>query len=166
MSLRLRRFCPDADEPVLRELRSDISLQHRLLAHPDPSAPVDVLSWVTRRESQGWFRVIELNDSVTAGFVQLTDRHGLDRYAWLGIALHSRWHGAGWGRKAMMALAEEARSGLDLRKLMLQVRSDNTNARHLYRALGYREVGQLSRHYFDGSEFHDVTIMELMLESP
>jgi RimJ/RimL family protein N-acetyltransferase len=166
MSLRLRRFRPDADEAVLRELRSDIPLQHRLLAHPDPSAPVDVVAWVRRRESQGWFRVIELDDSVTAGFVQLTDRHGLDRYAWLGIALHSRWHGAGWGRKAMMALAEEAGNDLGLRKLLLQVRSDNQNARHLYTALGYREVGQLRRHYFDGSQYHDVTIMELMLESP
>jgi RimJ/RimL family protein N-acetyltransferase len=164
MSLRLRRFRPLVDEPILRELRSDIPLQHRLLAHPDPAAPVDVLAWVSRREAQGWFRVIELKDSITAGFVQLTDRHGLDGYAWVGIALHPRWQGSGWGRRAMQALAEEAKSGLDLRKLMLQVRSDNHNARHLYGTLGYREVGQFRRHYFDGSEYHDVTMMELLLE--
>jgi RimJ/RimL family protein N-acetyltransferase len=164
MSLRLRPFSPLADEHVLRELRSDIPLQHRLLAHPDQGAPVDVQAWVRRREALGWFRVIELNGSITAGFVQLTDLHGIDRYGWVGIALHPRLQGSGWGRRAMMALAEEAKVSLDLRKLMLQVRSDNQNALHLYATLGYRVVGHLNRHYFDGVRYHDVTMMEQLLE--
>jgi diamine N-acetyltransferase len=142
----------------------DIPLQHRLLSHPDPDAPIDVQTWVSRRESLGWFRVIELHQTSTAGFVQLADRHGLDRYAWVGIALHPRWQGSGWGRKAMLALAEEAKRSLDLRKLMLQVRSDNQIALRLYASLGYRIVGQLTRHYFDGSHYFDVTLMESLLE--
>lgn len=165
MTLRLRRFNLHADEQVLRELRMDIPLQHRLLAHPDPEAAVDVQAWVSRRESMGWFRVIELDGRSTAGFVQLTDRHGLDRYAWVGIALHPHWQGSGWGRRAMVALAEEARVHLDLRKLMLQVRSDNQIALHLYASIGYRIVGHLKQHYYDGSHYHDVTMMEILLET-
>ncbi len=165
MILRLRQYRPLVDEEILRELRSDISLQHRLLAHPDPEASVDVQAWVSRREASGWFRVIELHGQDTAGFVQLTDRHGLDRYAWVGIALHPRWQGSGWGRRAMITLAEEARLHLGLRKLLLQVRSDNQMALHLYASLGYRVVGQLKQHYFDGIHYHNVTMMESLLEA-
>lgn len=147
MTLRLRRYCHSVDEEVLRDLRLDIPLQHRLLAHPDPEAAADVQGWVSRREALGWFRVIALEDCGPVGFVQLTDRHGLDRYAWVGIAVHPRWQGGGWGRRAMMALAEEAKQMLNLRKLLLQVRSDNHKARQLYASLGYRIVGRLERHY-------------------
>jgi len=165
MTLLLRQFIPHADEEVLRELRTDIPLQHLLLAHPDPEATVDIQAWVSRRETMGWFRVIELDGRRTAGFVQLTDRHGLDRYAWVGMALHPRWQGSGWGRRAMVALAEEARVHLGLRKLMLQVRSDNQIALHLYASIGYRMVGHLKQHYFDGILYHDVSVMEMLLKT-
>ena len=165
MTLQLRQFIAHADEEVLRELRKDIPLQHLLLAHPDPEATVDVQAWVSGREAMGWFRVIELDGLSTAGFVQLTDRHGLDRYAWVGIALHPRWQGSGWGRRAMVALAEEARVHLGLRKLMLQVRSDNQIALHLYASIGYRMVGHLKQHYFDGNFCHDVSVMEMLLKT-
>jgi len=164
MTLQLRRYHPSVDDEILRDLRLDIPLQHRLLAHPDPDAAADVQGWVSRREALGWFRMIAEDDRGPLGFVQLTDRHGLDRYAWVGIAVHPRWQGCGWGRRAMLAVAEVAKQELNLRKLMLQVRSDNQIALQLYDSLGYRIVGMYERHYFDGVSYHDVATMEKFLE--
>ena len=65
----------------------------------------------------------------------------------------------------MVALAEEARDHLGLRKLMLQVRTDNQIALYLYASIGYRMVGHLKQHYFDGNHYHDVTMMEMLLET-
>jgi putative acetyltransferase len=166
VTLRLRPFQPEQDSQVLLELRSDSDLQHLLMAHPDPLAIVDLQEWVLRRQARGWFRVIETEDGSTIGFAQLSDWHRIDSYAWVGIAIHPDWQGRGWGRMAMYSLAEEAHCHLELRKLLLQVRADNVHALHLYTGLGYRRVGLFREHYYDGSNYHDVIVMELLLSHP
>jgi RimJ/RimL family protein N-acetyltransferase len=164
VTLLLRNYRAVDDRQILHDLRSDVALQHCLLAHPDPGAPVDVDAWVQRRESHGWFRVIEVNAVDAAGFVQLCDFHRLNRHAWAGIAVHPRWQGRGWGRKAMLALAVEAVTNFNLHKLMLHVRADNLAALQLYSSLGYRTVGYLCQHYHDGETYHDVVVLEVLLK--
>lgn len=166
MSLKLRPFQADQDTEVLHQLRGDIELQHLLMAHPNPQALVDVEAWVARRQAHGWFGVIDIENGTAIGFTQLSDWHRIDGYAWLGIAIHPRWQGQGWGRLAMEALAWQGRNDLGLRKLLLQVRVDNVDAVRLYGSLGYREVGIFKDHYHDGSCYHDVLVMELVFQSP
>jgi RimJ/RimL family protein N-acetyltransferase len=166
VSLKLRPFQAHQDREILHQLRADIDLQHLLMAHPNPQAVVDVEVWVERRQSQGWLGVIDIENGTPIGFVQLSDWHRIDRYAWLGIAIHPRWQGRGWGRLAMEALAWQAKGELGLRKLLLQVRVDNVEAVHLYGSLGYRKVGTFQHHYYDGSCYHDVLVMELVFDSP
>ena len=55
------------------------------------------------------------------------------------IAIDPALRGRGHGRTLMLALAEEAaRRGV--RDVFLEVRADNTTARHLYHSLGFAEV--------------------------
>lgn len=155
-----------ADHAALRDLRNDRATQEMLLAHPEARSAVDdTLEWLERRSNDptGAFLVIE-HEGCCAGFVQLTGRHGLDRYAHFGIAISSFARGSGVGAAAMAALFAHA-SDVGLRKLLCEVRADNESAIRLYSRLGFRAVGTLAGHYDDGVRIVDVVVMERMVDS-
>ncbi len=64
----------------------------------------------------------------------------------------------------MLALAGHAAVHFNLHKLMLHVRADNLVALNLYASLGYRTVGHLRQHYYDGQTYHDVVFLEMLLQ--
>ncbi len=161
MTLSLRSYCKQ-DFACLSDIRTDLAMQHMLLANPDPGANMDVASWIERRVKTGTFRIIiqEHNREAALGFVQLDPVHHKNRYGWFGIALHPRAQGKGYGYAAMKALHNWARDDMNLRKLLLEVRVDNKSAIALYDKLGYRKAGELKAQYFDGFEYWDTLIME------
>ena len=151
------------DHEILGELRADTDLQHLLLAYPSPYTKDDVDTWIERRDSQGKLWAIDVGGECL-GFVQLSNIHNKGRFAWLGLALIKGGRGRGIGEQAMKGLEQKA-LGLNLRKLLLEVRSDNASAIRLYQSLGYRLVGRLEGHYDDGVRLLDTLIMEKMLGS-
>ncbi|WP_341312626.1 GNAT family N-acetyltransferase [Paraburkholderia sp. IMGN_8] len=64
----------------------------------------------------------------------------------LGLAVHDAYHGRGVGTALLRALTETADASLGLRRLELQVFTDNTPAIALYRKFGFVEEG-VSRGY-------------------
>lgn len=162
--IRLRSVEP-RDYETLGALRRDVDLQHRLLANPPVGGDTDISGWIARREHGGYLWCIA--DAATdqcLGYVQLASIHRKNRHGWLGIAMPEDARGRGIGRAAMNALEEEARA-LGLRKLLLEVRADNSPAIALYERTGYIRVGVLRDHYDDGERFHDTLIMERILEN-
>ena len=160
----LRPYC-QTDIDALGKLRSDEETQHLLLSHPERSSG-DLSAWIDRRQRDvdGFFAVVTAPDDYAAvGFVQLTSVHRIDRYAMGGIAVLPSHRRVGIGRRAMSALMMVAQSDYGLRKLMLQVRSDNIAALRLYASLGFDQVGTLRSHYNDGSRLHDVVLLESFL---
>ena len=156
------REVTDADYEVLRSLRADITLQHLLLANPPPEGDLDVGRWIKRRSSAGHLWVIASGSGACIGYLQLNNVHRKNRYAWLGIALTQPARGQGAGSAAIRRLCAKSEE-LGLRKLLLEVRADNSNAIAMYGKLGFRFVGQLRDHYDDGVSLHDVVIMERMI---
>jgi RimJ/RimL family protein N-acetyltransferase len=172
-------YAPACPEPLLRPaapgdavalvaLREDHALQHLLMANPEGKtaqsavALANAQNWISRRESVGWFRVIDAGEG-GVGFVQIADIHHKNRYGWLGIALLPSCRGNGIGALAMAAAERAAVAELGLRKLLLQVRADNLNALALYDRAGWRRVGILAAHYDDGTTLHDAVIYEKAL---
>ncbi len=157
-----------ADLPRLATLRADRGLQHLLMANPDPTPAADPLAeaaaWLQRRQSAGYFRVIADEAGDAAGFTQITDIHRKNRFGWLGICLSPAARGRGLGRAALAALEAEARDGLGLRKLLLQVRADNVPAIALYDSAGWRRAGVFTAQYDDGEALHDVLLFEKALD--
>lgn len=151
------------DARPLSVLRGDMTLQHVLMAHPisiDPPVLVaQTAEWIRRRVESDWFRIID-DGTAPIGFVQLTDIHRKNGSAWLGIALMPASRGKQFGKAALAEVEKEARVELGLRKLMLQVRSDNHRAIRLYEQSGWRTVGTFLAHYDDGEAKHDVIVME------
>ncbi|MGY8791909.1 MAG: N-acetyltransferase family protein [Pseudomonadales bacterium] len=137
------------DLPCVAELRSDISLQHALMASPlQKPAAIDRLQeatdWVERKEATGLFRIVSSQQDDAIGFVQICDIH------------FKSW-------AALNAAEAVARNDLGLFKLLLQVRSDNAQAIKLYERADWRLVGHLEAHYHDGEERHDAAIYEKVL---
>lgn len=158
----LRRAAP-ADAAALVALRVDLSLQHLLMANPDPERSVDPLTdttaWLARREAQGWFRVID-DGQGAQGFAQIAEIHRRNRFGWLGLALLPGARGRGLGARALAEAEAAASDTLGLHKLLLQVRADNAAALALYDRAGWRMVGTLLGHYDDGARRHDALILE------
>ncbi len=80
------------------------------------------------------------------------------------MALVAGAQGQGVGGKALELLIAHARAALGLRKLLVEVRTDNAIAVRLYSAAGFNRVGVLKNHYRDGEAHHDVLLMERLLE--
>lgn len=154
------------DAAALSRLRSDLELQHLLMANPEHDLPVDPVTeaaaWITRREGAGWFRVIDAGHG-GVGFVQISDIHHKNRFGWLGIALLPAERCKGLGFRALAEAEALSTRELGLRKLLLQVRADNVAASTLYRRSGWRHVGEMLAHYDDGRRLHDVAVHEKVL---
>jgi RimJ/RimL family protein N-acetyltransferase len=162
LPVRLRPVTAD-DHAVLGAMRADIALQHMLLANPPRGGDPDVAGWAARREASGrLWAIADAETDACLGFVQLSDVHRKNALGWLGLALAPQARGRGLGQAAMASLEVEARR-MGLRKLLLQVRTDNRQAIALYERAGYAPVGVLRRHYDDGERLHDVLVMERLL---
>ena len=160
--LLLRDFAPQ-DFDALFVMRNDHDLQHLLIAHPRVQSENDVWSWIERRRAEpgGMFRIVSVNEAC-AGFVQIVGVHRFDRRAYLGVCIAEGYRGLGIGRQVMGLALEEALRELKLRKLLVEVRSDNAPALQLYRRLGFRDVGVMLAHYSGRGRPDDVSILEFL----
>jgi RimJ/RimL family protein N-acetyltransferase len=160
------RLPEDNDLNVLGKMREDTELQNLLLAYPEQRSSDDLYRWLERRRSEpgGTFLVIaDTGTNECLGYAQIADVHGKGRYGALGIALADAARGAGVGHAAVQLLLEHAREKMELRKIELEVMATNHRAISLYRKVGFEDVGVRRKHYYDGTVWHDVLVMEVFL---
>jgi L-amino acid N-acyltransferase YncA len=127
-----------------------------------PRAAEDVRTWF-----DGVHPIIVVEeDGVVVAFASTSTYRPRDWYA--GIAEFSVYvardaRGRGAGVVAMQALiAAAAKAGLW--KLVSRVIIENTASRALMRAAGFREVGVYEKHGKLGGTWHDVVIVERLIE--
>jgi RimJ/RimL family protein N-acetyltransferase len=151
-----------SDLDLLRKLRNDTELQHLLLAHPQLTGPDDTEAWLQRRmnDEHGLFKIIADETNQPFGFVQIGNVHRRGCFGYAGICLEPRARGRGFGTDVISQIMNLALTSLNLRKLILEVRSDNVPALALYLKLGFVTVGTLLEHYYDGKKWYDVVLME------
>ncbi len=83
----------------------------------------------------------------------------------LTLAVHPGWQRRGVGRALLEHLIDWARSSSAVGKIELNVRSPNTGAQALYRALGFVEVGRWHRRIkIDEGQYLDDVGMELFVK--
>lgn len=158
----------DSDLSVLIELRNDQELQRLLLADWKPNSADDVRAWLKRRtgDINTFFAVIadQLTDQCS-GFIQILGMKPPHHNGSLGIALHPSARGRGYGAEAIRLSIQHAINTNKLRKVVLHVMSGNEAAVGLYRKLGFRIVGTMQDHYWNGSNFEDVHVMEQLVSA-
>lgn len=164
--IQLRSPCK-ADIPTLLAMRNDVGLQRMLLADPRPNSVEDVECWVHRRgaDSGSFFAIIaQTADDRCVGFVQVVGRQPPHQVGSLGIAIQHEFSGRGYATEAI-SVTESHLADRGLRKMVLEVRGDNTKAISLYERLGYRWVGVHRRHYVAAHQEFDVVLMEKFVDS-
>jgi diamine N-acetyltransferase len=154
------------DLPSLTALRNDVVLQGQLLARPRGSTTEQVQEWLEgfKNDPQSIFLVIADKADTLMGFVQIKHIDTLNRTAELGIGMVQGRIGKGLGTEAIQVMAVYLKKNWNLRKLILQVRTDNQIAIGAYKKTGFSVCGKYANHVFIDGQWRDVTIMELFLQ--
>jgi len=164
--IRLRPWC-ETDLNTLTALRNDVALQAQLLARARGSDPIQIRDWLHARTASAdriFFVVADHDTNHCLGFLQVADFDTVDRRAEFGICLVGETRGRGLGGEAITLAMQHLVQLWGLRKLSLRVRADNIAAQTCYRKLGFRECGRLRAHVFLEGHWHDVVLMELLIE--
>jgi len=164
--MRLRPWI-DSDIPALTALRNDISIQAQLLSRTRGSSPMQIRDWLSARSSHNdrlFYVIAESATDRCGGFLQIDKLNFLDRRAELGICVLPDFRGRGFAKEAISLVKGYLVAYWNLRKLNLSVRADNAVARQVYCKIGFRECGRLRSHVFVEGNWHDVVLMEWLLD--
>lgn len=165
--VKLRGWAAE-DLEMLRDMRSDLSLQRQLMAHPRGNSLDQVRDWLAARTKSpdGVFLVIVgLPSCEMAGYIQAVGMDHINGVARLGICIAPGFQGEGYGGEAMALLESYLKEIFGIRKVMLEVLAENAVAIGMYIKHGYREVGRLQQHFYSDGEYADVVIMEKLTRS-
>jgi len=81
----------------------------------------------------------------------------------IGMAVRDDWQGKGVGSALMGAAIELSEKWLNLRRLELEVYTDNPAAVQLYKKFGFKVEGTLSRFAFREGKYVDAYMMALLI---
>lgn len=81
-----------------------------------------------------------------------------------GVSVLKEYWGNGIGTRLIEYLLEWCREGKTIRKVNLRVRTDNHNAIHVYKKLGFAEEGTITRELFINGSFCDMLAMGLCID--
>ena len=147
---------------ALKQLYINIDLQKQLLGEFDKKK-LNFENWLCRRLEGPFFKICINNEDQFLGYVQLVDVNRNNKTAYLGICVSSEARGKGNGNKMLTALIDIAKSELNIRKLLLKVRSDNFPAIRLYERNLFKKVGVLQDEYYDSHAYWNVELYEKIL---
>ena len=128
-----------------------------------PRTPADIQAWFDGRHP---VVVVEQGGEVVA-FASTSTYRPRDCYGGIAefsvyVARHARGHGL--GRAAMLALIAAAEAA-GFWKLVSRIFVENTANRALVRSVGFREVGIYEKHGQLDGVWHDVVIVERLIDS-
>ncbi|MFE1242845.1 GNAT family N-acetyltransferase [Fictibacillus sp. NPDC058756] len=104
---------------------------------------------------------ISNNENVPIGMIGLYDINWINRTCELGIYIGNKnTKGKGYGKEACKLLEQFAKDYLNLRKIKLNVVSDNVVAIQLWNSLDYKVIGELKDERFIKGEYKSLTLME------
>ncbi|WIV11534.1 GNAT family protein [Proteiniborus sp. MB09-C3] len=81
-----------------------------------------------------------------------------------GVSVLKDYWGQGIGAQLIKYMIEWCKQSRIIRKINLRVRSDNFSAIHLYKKLGFKEEGVITRDFFINNRFYDSISMGLNID--
>lgn len=150
------RATEPGDLEGLRELFSCPDVIANTLQLPFPSTGL----WEKRLASfdSGSYSLVAVVDQKIVGNTGIHTFPARPRRAHVGtfgMAVHDDWKGKGIGNALMKAIIEMADNWLNLKRLELEVYTDNTPAIKLYEKFGFQVEGTLRKHAFRAGAFVD-----------
>lgn len=110
--------------------------------------------------------VICNNEDEPVGMVGLYNINWIHRVCEIGIYIgEEKAKGKGYGKAACVLIEKFAVEYLNLRKIKLNVVSDNQTAIYMWKSLGYKKVGEYIKERFIKGEYKNLTLMEKFIKS-
>jgi diamine N-acetyltransferase len=165
--VRLRSW-HEGDIDILTELRNDLKLQSQLLSRARGSNFDQTRHWIKKIKSSpsNFLLIVADKDSdLPIGYIQFIDIDPIDQIAKLGICLSSNAQGKGLGYESLNLAFNYLHNYFSIRKIILNVRSDNMIAIKCYEKIGFNQCGRHLRHNYLEGTWHDLIIMELFLDN-
>lgn len=81
-----------------------------------------------------------------------------------GVSVLKEYWGQGIGTELIKYLIEWSKKSGIIRKINLRVRSDNYSAIYLYKKLGFKEEGVITRDFLINNKFYDSIAMGMMID--
>lgn len=156
--VEIRRQEPaDADE--LHDVYSQPKVIWGTLQMPHPS----LHAWRTSsaEEPKGMVRLVaRMDDRVVGNIAIWTATSPRRRHVGeVAMAVHDNWHGKGCGSALLNAALDIADNWMDLRRIELQVFTDNEPGLRLYQRCGFEIEGTLRQYAFREGNYVDVYAM-------
>lgn len=105
------------------------------------------------------------NDSSPVGMVGLYDINWIHRTCEIGIYIGCKdTKGKGYGKEACLLIEQFAKEYVNLRKIKLNVVSDNEKALNMWQSLGYKKVGEYIKERYIKGFYRDLTLMEKFID--
>jgi len=141
--------------------------RYTLVGHV-PLTPGDEAAFYARMDASASDYVLEIHDKETMQLIGHVGLHRVDlRHSWgeIGIMIgDAEYHGRGYGRDAIKTMLRFGFDTLGLHRIEISARADNEPAVHLYRSIGFTQVGVHRDTDFAEGRYHDLVVMD-MLES-
>ena len=109
------------------------------------------------------FIVEKKETHIYTDFVSLTHINWINRNCNFGIIIDQNFQGKGFGKETTKLILDYSFQKLNMRKVSLNVLSENTRAINLYKKLGFKEEGILKEHFYWDGKYHDVVVMGKIL---
>lgn len=99
--------------------------------------------------------IIEIDDSVSVGCVDLFDFNPKNRRIGLGILVDNKHRGKGYGKQAVKMATEFAVSSLEVRGVYAEVAEGNLSSQRIFEASGFEKTGLKQDWLWDGQRFQN-----------
>jgi len=159
----------ESDLEVTLCLRRDLETNRALMGYPFPVTSESELRWLRdindpNRRDRLYLGIEVTADNSLAGYLSaknLSFRHGTADF---GIVLSRHYRGKGLAREAMELFFNYLHGDLHLRKINLEVLSDNEAAIKLYEKFGFVREGVLKKHFWQNGIYKDVLVMAYFMD--
>ena len=147
--------------------RHEIELRMLAQFHSFPVTEELEQEWIdsilkSRSEKSVYYAIELFEENKIIGYLHIRNINWVSRTAYLGIIIGEiQARGKGYGKIALELGLKYAFDYLNLRKISLEVLSENKAAIALYKNSGFAEEGLLKKHFYFDSQYHDVKIMSL-----
>lgn len=152
------------DIQYFHQWRNNIQIKELAMLHPFPVTNEQEIEWYNSIANKKdnkiiFFTIVDKNNNVL-GYTQLLNINWVNRNCYFGIIIgDTENRGKGIGKEVTELMTDYAFKTLNLRKILLEVLSTNTNAIKLYENLGFVSEGVLKEHAFIKGVYHDVLVM-------
>ena len=106
--------------------------------------------------------MIENDAKEVVGIIDLVNFDPSNRKAELGLIIEAHYRQSGFARSALERISEYAVNILHLHQLFATIDVNNEPCLRLFRKLGFVESARLKDWLFDGRNYHDAIVMQIV----